>query len=335
MVETKNVPTGLLFSGASGTGKTTCARILASSLNEEVNDLAIVELDAASNSGVEEVRRLIDSLRYSVGSAYRIFILDEAHALSKAAFQALLKTLEEPPSGVVFILVTTEPEKIPDTVLSRLMEFEFHRVSPDELYAHLEDVSRNEGVSISSDLLHFLASTSDGSVRRALISLEQAVLAGTPDLKTYQSLVGLRDYSPALIKELMGGDHSRIFGMLDRILSTTGNPLQVSDSLVSCLKDLLILKSGGKLSAEGASLQLRQEISARLDVVRVISCMQLIWDLKTRMRANENPRDNLEILLALLSKLLFVGDAVPTAVSSAPGKLVVDSVERLSLSEIQ
>jgi len=208
-LEKGNLGHSLLFSGTRGTGKTTVARILAKALNcenikgvepcrecgpcksiEAGANLAVTEVDAASNTGVDNVREIIEQIRYSVAGLHRVVILDEAHMLSKNAFNALLKTLEEPPSGVTFILVTTEPNKLIPTVVSRCQKYEFQDVDLETLKEHYRTVAETEGLPITEEGLNKLALTADGSVRDGLTLLQTAGEAASDSSKEYFNLVG-------------------------------------------------------------------------------------------------------------------------------------------------
>lgn len=184
----------LLFCGTRGTGKTTTARIIARALNPELSEaelgLTVTELDAASNNGVDEIRALIDTVRYTV-RGHRVVILDEAHMLSRNAFNALLKTLEEPPRGVTFILVTTEPHKLPATVKSRCQVYEFKDVDLEALKDYYKQVAQEEGLELTDEQLQEVSLRAEGSVRDGL-SLLQKFLSGekvTSNADQYYQLV--------------------------------------------------------------------------------------------------------------------------------------------------
>lgn len=186
----------LAFCGTRGTGKTTTARLIAKALNPQLADgelpLVVSEIDAASNTGVDDVRQIIESTRYAV-RGHRVVILDEAHMLSKAAFNALLKTLEEPPSQTTFILITTEPHKIPATVRSRCQLYEFRDVDLETLTAHYRAVAEKEGLTLDDKQLEGIALKAEGSVRDGL-SLLQKFLSGEEvqnNSDTYFKLVGM------------------------------------------------------------------------------------------------------------------------------------------------
>src|SRR5690554_4779312 len=195
-IENNHLAQALLFTGPRGVGKTTCARILAKRINQdgtqkEDEDFAfnIFELDAASNNSVDDIRSLIDQVRIppQIGN-YKVYIIDEVHMLSAAAFNAFLKTLEEPPKHAIFILATTEKHKIIPTILSRCQIFDFNRIQISDIAEHLKKISVNEGIDAESEGLHLIAQKADGALRDALSIFDQIVSFAGKTL-TYQSVI--------------------------------------------------------------------------------------------------------------------------------------------------
>lgn len=192
-INTNTINHAYLFCGPRGTGKTSTAKVLASAINGDVlgAEIDIVEMDAASNNKVENVRDIIENLSFapSVGK-YKIYIIDEVHMLSTAAFNALLKTLEEPPSHVIFILATTEPQKIPHTVLSRCQRFDFRKIDSKPLIGKLKTVLSEEGLEYEDSALEFIAQKSEGGLRDALSLLDKAISYGSLTMENILSALG-------------------------------------------------------------------------------------------------------------------------------------------------
>src|SRR5437879_5423520 len=196
-IEQQRIAHGYIFSGHRGIGKTTIARILAMALNCRASDkpqpepcgvcdscteiraggaVDVIEIDAATNRGIDEIRELRDAARYRPArDRYKIYILDEAHQITDAAFNALLKTLEEPPGHVIFMMATTAPEDIPQTIRSRCQHFSFHAVRFDDIVGQLRDIAKREGIGVDDDALALLAEAGDGSMRDALSIMDQAI----------------------------------------------------------------------------------------------------------------------------------------------------------------
>ncbi len=336
MVKQEQVPQGLMFSGPSGVGKTTVARILA----KDLGATDVIEIDAASNGGVAEIRQLLEVVKYSTGGSYRVVILDEAQSITKQGFEVLLKTLEEPPPGTIFVLLTTEPHKIPPAVQSRLMEFTFRAVTPAAIMDRLKYVAAQEGIQADTHLLAHLAQLSKGNVRTAIQSLDMAARAEVSSLAGYQRMAGEADPGPALLHALSTGDHGHIFALLESQLSSIGSPAQIQSELVATIRDLFVLKAGGELGITGTAYESRKELARMLEPERLFFAVRTLWDLKTKLRASDDPRGNLELALILVAEAFTRGKATPRTQAVAPPPVAEPVVEadpprRLSLADLQ
>ena len=242
-------PNAYLLTGIRGVGKTTTARLIAKALNCVNNDsqknicdpnnlcdscsaitnsshIDVLEMDAASKTGIDDIRDLIENSKYSPTSAkFKIFIIDEVHMLSKQAFNGLLKTLEEPPPSLKFILATTEVKKIPITILSRCQRFDLKRVSIEKIVKHLEEISKKEKGNISAKALRIIAQVSEGSVRDGISLLDRAI--------TFQNVNSKNEVDDHDIRNMLGlADKSKIINLLKEVFS--GN----SSAAIDILKDL-------------------------------------------------------------------------------------------------
>lgn len=332
MVDKDAVPPGLVFSGPSGVGKTTAARILAVALGGEV-----IEVDAASHGSVDAVRRMTETLRYSMGEDHRVVIYDEAHSMSREAFNALLITLEEPPTGTVFVFVTSEPEKIPETIMTRTLQFEFHRITAEVILDRLVTVAEAEEISVETELLKHIADHAGGNLRSALGALERCAIAEIAKLDTYLRVEGVKDGGPALLAALVTGDPAHFYGVLDQQLARVGSPSHIANQLLGTLRDISVLKAGGTIRVRGAALDALHELARRIDQERLFAITKLIWDLRTRVRGADDPLRNLEMSLMLIAELLTRGARPSQPAAPAAETRPEPSVapKRMTLSDIQ
>lgn len=299
-----------LFSGPRGTGKTTVARIFAKSLNcingptiepcnkceqcvsiQQGTSLDVVELDAASNRGIDEIRSLREQTRFvPMGGRYRVFIIDEAHMLTQEAFNALLKTLEEPPPGIIFILATTDPQKIPPTILSRCLRFDFRRI-PDELIRkRLEEIARGENIQYEKGALELLSRYADGSLRDALAYMEEAILYGGGNLKEREVIECLGVPSYVQVKNFLlavyRGDINKGLEVIDEVMESGVEPKIFVDNIISALKDMVLDSNK------------RGEINWSLG--EIANCISLMEDISSKLRWYSFPRLVLEVGLVKL-----------------------------------
>lgn len=325
------IPEALLFTGGRGSGKTSTARIVGAALNCEAacrrpckecasciavaagHSLDVMEIDAASAGGVSEIRRIKEAVSYAAVGKYRVVILDEAHSMSKDAFNALLKVLEEPPDRTVFILVTTEAHKILKTVASRCTKFTFRRVPPAAIATRLRDICTWEKIEAEDALLHTIAERADGGMRDALMELDQMARIGVTRLAHYEMIKGESDFGPDLVSALASGNHGLAFGKVDEILNQTGDPGVVAATLVATFRDMLVVSSGGVCPAMGSALTARQQLAARVPDDRVCAALRVLWDL--RRTSGYDTRSGLDLALAMCMDKL----APPKAASNGKG----------------
>jgi DNA polymerase-3 subunit gamma/tau len=319
MVRKGEVPSAFVFHGERGTGKTSTARILAAALNCEAEDrpclecdscvsirkgssVDVIEIDAASNGKSEDIARLIDMLSYDVGSRNRVVIIDEVHGLSASAFDKLLKPIEEPPDNVTFVLVTTEVYQVPETIMSRSMDFRFKRVSIRVVTERLRMISDVKGFGAGDDLLACIAERADGGLRDAVKLLDQAVLAGVTTLEQFYALTGEGDFAPELISCMLSGKLGDLYDMTDRLLCEVGDPQLITTRLVRCLRDLLVLRVGGTtVTAQGAALERRRQLARKVSDVQVVGALRVLWDT-AKIRAAFDGRTVLDLAVVMCSE---------------------------------
>jgi DNA polymerase III subunit gamma/tau len=328
------VPGGMLFYGERGCGKTTMARIVAKALNCQAGPGAagswpcgacasclavdsdtcpdVEEVDAASNGTVEQVRAIRERALYgTVGDGFKVYIIDEAHGLSGAAFESVLKILEEPPPGVVFILCTTQPASVPRTVRSRCSPFRFDPLPAAVIRDRLAVICQAEGFAAEPALLTAVAEAARGGMRDAVVRLGQVASAGITSLQMWRELTGETDFAPGLLTAAADGNAGAMYDAMDAALASAGDPGQVAREVTECLCDLLRLSCGAGIAATGQALAARQGLAARLGRDRVQAAMTVLWDLMTRVRADDR-KAGLELSLAMVAKKLSV-EPVPIA----------------------
>ena len=321
-----------LFCGPRGVGKTTTARIFAKMINcsnpseemepcgtcesclsfAEGRSYCIHELDAASNNGVDDIKALMDQVRIppQVGR-YSVYIIDEVHMLSQAAFNAFLKTLEEPPAHAIFILATTEKHKILPTILSRCQTYDFNRITVDNIVRNLRMVASNENITIDDESLHVIAHKADGAMRDALTIFDQTVAFCGTDVKYQDVLRNLNvldyEYSFSLVDAFLKGDYPSALMTFDEILTKGFNALHFVAALSSHLRDLVVSKSGGL----DALLELPDSLKKRYKEQADRCPMQFLYDglgittaCESGYRASVNPRLHIEFALMRMAFLM-------------------------------
>ena len=333
-----------LFSGPRGVGKTTCARILAKAINcetlqpdgepcntcdacrafNEGKSIVIHELDAASNNSVDDIRNLIEQTRYVPANGRRsVYIIDEVHMLSQAAFNAFLKTLEEPPAHVLFILATTEKHKILPTILSRCQKFDFRRIRVSDIAQHLAHIAEQEGIEAEFAALQQIALKADGALRDALSLFDQLASTHEGKLTFAQVLENLNildyDYYFQAIEAVRQGDHSRLLLLLDEIIAKGFEPKDVITGLTEHLRNLLVCQDAQTLKLLETSDQVRErygEQSRQLSTTFLLNAFHLCSEAEQKSRLASHPRLVVELVLI---KLAHLDTAIRTATLATAG----------------
>jgi DNA polymerase III subunit gamma/tau len=353
-ISQKRIAHGYIFSGQRGTGKTTVARILARCLNciegpttkpcgkcascLEVtagNAVDVIEIDAASNRGINEMRELRENVRYRPArDRYKIFIVDEAHQITNEAFNALLKTLEEPPEWVVFVLCTTEVHKIPTTIASRCQQFSFRSVDFSEVVARMEWICKQEGIEADPEVLSVLAQMGEGSVRDSLSALDQAIACCGVKLNAAEvrGLLGMfsLDSLSEVTQALAAQDSRRMLDLVMELERNGRNLQHFCRELARYFRNLLVAKVAGPntrlIAASGPEQERLSEIATGYSEEDLTRYLQLTLDLFKDLQFSLQPRLHLEIgLLRLIQagKLLPIEEALANLGSTggpAPSK---------------
>jgi DNA polymerase-3 subunit gamma/tau len=321
-IASEKIAHAYLFSGPRGVGKTSSARILAKALNcqqrsgiepcgscqscKAITDSASVdvfEIDGASNNSVEAVRELRETVKYAPsGGKYKIYVIDEVHMLSNSAFNALLKTLEEPPPHVVFIFATTEPKKIPATILSRCQHHSFRRISGNAIKEQLQKISKSENIKIKDTALGMIAKAADGSMRDALTLMDQACsFSDEITERELQSLMGLPEIEVIsnLSKHILAGDIAKTLNTIKELTDRGSDLRQLTRELVENFRNIAIVKitpnAEGLLELSEEDVQKLRAITADVTIEELTLLLSELLRLEGEVRNSMNPRYTLEL----------------------------------------
>lgn len=329
-LESERIAHAYLFCGPRGTGKTSTAKVLAKALNCEQgptvepcnicancqrinqgNSLDVLEIDAASNRGIDEIRDLREKVKFAATEGKKkVYIIDEVHMLTTEAFNALLKTLEEPPGHVVFILATTEPHKIPLTILSRCQRFDFRRISLDDIIERLDYVVKQTGSDVADEALSLIARASEGGMRDALNLLDQCIaFSGGKVTEVHVAQVLGSVNTELLIKfgqAIAQKDSSVCLQLIDTVIREGKDPKQFIKDLTEHFRNLLLLKVTGSQDLVLASQNVRQQLVSQTEayeVERLIGIINILNDTEREMKWAVQPRILLEIALIRINNL--------------------------------
>ncbi|MFY0643701.1 MAG: DNA polymerase III subunit gamma/tau [Bacteroidia bacterium] len=307
-----------LFCGPRGVGKTTCARILAKEINKgsvpEDYDFSynIFELDAASHNSVDDIRSLNEQVRIPPQTGeYKVYIIDEVHMLSQAAFNAFLKTLEEPPSYAIFILATTERHKILPTILSRCQIFNFERIQIPEIVSHLQNIAKAEKIEVEEEALHLIAEKADGALRDALSIFDQMASFGQDGKITYANVIhNLNildyDYYFKITEAFVDGDVGQSLLSFDEIQSKGFDAQLFLNGLANHFRDLLMAKTAVTRSLIDKSQEMAVRYEKQANLVTssfLINAINILGEADSHYKASRNQRLHVELCLIKLASL--------------------------------
>lgn len=343
-----------LFTGSRGTGKTTCAKILSKAVNclsphdgnpcneceicrgiDNGSVLDVIEIDAASNNGVDNIRDLRDEANFTpVKAKYRVYIIDEVHMLSVGAFNALLKILEEPPEHVIFILATTEVHKLPATILSRCQRFDFKRITPEDICARLQYVAQHENITLDSDAAQLIAKVADGALRDALSLLDRCCAVDehiTGEVVTKSAGLAGRDYLMRLSECIIDHDCSSALGIINELHMNSCDMERLCSEFMFHLRDLMIVKT--VRSADDILIATDDELKSLKSLAGRFSLEELLYDLSvieetfSNIKRASNKRIPLEMAFVRLcsEELDTKNDSLLRRISALEAKLTSGS----------
>ena len=322
-----------LFCGTRGTGKTSTAKVFAKALNclnlqdgepcnecemcKKINEglaIDVTELDAASNNGVDKIRDIIDDVKYPPQEArFKVYIMDEVHMLSAGAVNAFLKTLEEPPSNVIFILATTDPQKLPITILSRCQRFDFKRISNSDITDRLRKIVTNQNVIADDKSLNLIARISDGAMRDSLCILDQAISMGNGNVQ-YDTLIGMlglvtNEHLFNLTNAIIQRSVERAIGVIEDVVFSGKDIYLFIKDLVSHYRNLLMAKVTNNpeevLDMSEENISLIKEQSARLRAEEIMRCIRILQEAEGNAKLSKQARLYLELAIIKMCKIEY------------------------------
>ena len=332
-----------LFTGSRGTGKTTCAKIFAKAVNcqhpvngdpcnqceicrgiDDGSILDVVEIDAASNNGVDNIRDIRDEAKFTpVNGQYRVYIIDEVHMLSAGAFNALLKTLEEPPEHVKFVLATTEVQKLPATILSRCQRFDFKRIRPEDIAGRITYVAQQENLNLTAEAANLIARLADGALRDALSILDQCISHGRDiDEAVVNEVVGLagKDHLFALADSILRHDSAAALNQINLLYSGSCEMDRLCNELINHFRNLMIAKAvkdpHGLIVCSDQELQEYRSMAAGCSMEQILQALDVLGETMNNLRKGLNRR--VEVEMAMIRLCGDLGTAASAATAGMP-----------------
>ena len=322
-----------LFTGTRGVGKTTLARIFSKSLNceqgvsstpcgecsscrevDEGRSVDLIEIDAASRTGVDDMRELLDNVQYApTHSRYKVYLIDEVHMLSKHSFNALLKTLEEPPEHIKFLLATTDPQKLPVTVLSRCLQFNLKRMTRQQIESHLTDILHKEAIPFEAEALIYLAQAADGSMRDALSLLDQSIAYGGGEIQqeTVSTMLGAisRDGLVKILQALISQNAEQLLQQSRLLIERNPDYQRICEDLLSLFHQMALYRSSAAVEPEDPMIQEQlKQLAAEVGADEIQLYYQIV--LQGRKDLEITPDQGLGFEMLMLRLLAFTPDTV-------------------------
>lgn len=308
-IETNNIKLAYMFSGASGVGKTTIARCFAKTINNSIGEP--IEIDAASNNGVENIRNIVkEASERSIEGKYKVIILDEVHNLSSTAFQPLLKCFEEPLEYTIFILCTTDPQKVPETILNRAQRFNFNRISTELIRERLEHVCKNENFTNYEDSIDYISKIANGCMREALTLLGKVADYDTNfSIENTLSFLGVHNYSTHfnLINSMLDGNMGKVLEIIDNIYDKGGDLKIFVDQLLNFVIDIAKYILFNNIEVTNIPKHLENEIKNIINFDSPLNYYNYLMDkllnLKNMLKVDTNIKATVEVVCIQITRM--------------------------------
>lgn len=305
-IETDSIKNAYLFTGPAGCGKTTSARIFANMINEGKG--TPIEIDAASNNGVEQIRVIIDEAKFkSLDSKYKVYIMDECHMLSQGAWNAMLKLLEEPPKTTVFILCTTDPQKIPKTILSRCQRYDFQKISLDGIYRRLQFISNNENIKVEDEAIKYIAKVAEGGMRDAISMLDKcSSLSKELTVESVVNALGMSDYDRlnSLLQYILTSSTQEAINIIEEVYGQGKDLKLFIKQFIQFILDVCKYKIYKNYDYIQIPITLDLKIFSSFAYENLLEILDKIIELSNQIKYEQNPKILIEskILLLVRSK---------------------------------
>jgi len=336
-ISSNRLAQAFLFSGPRGVGKTTAARVLAAKINN-IDDyskcLDIIELDGASNRGIDEIREIRESVKFAPSMAkYKVYIIDEAHMLTEQAFNALLKTLEEPPEYIIFVLATTDPQKMPQTILSRTQRYDFVRIPVDVISDRLKYILNAEEINYEENAIQLISKKADGSMRDALSILDQVIaysdeLVSVDNLRLAIGLINEEDIYELMLS-IVSKDFEAISLKFNNIIDSGISTNNFINDMCSFLNDCMLIK----ININSNNIHLSEDLKTRIDTniplgyKDVLQMLNMALSLSNRIKKTDNPKILLEVLMIKYASMIRISNSGDSnAPKNLPSKKESDDI---------